>query len=70
MLIKLERRHDLGPVRVVEGRSEWMENVDALAKLADTERTLGYMGEARQTQSASSTAPDLWQLQIIISDGV
>lgn len=34
------------------------------------ERTLSYLAEARQKQSSSTTAPDLWQLQIIISDGV
>lgn len=34
------------------------------------ERTLTFLAEARQAQSASSSAPDLWQLQIIISDGV
>lgn len=33
------------------------------------ERTLGFLAEARQKQSSTS-APDLWQLQIIISDGV
>lgn len=33
------------------------------------ERTLTYLAEARQKQSSTS-APDLWQLQIIISDGV
>lgn len=32
------------------------------------ERTLAYLAEARQKQTAAS--PDLWQLQIIISDGV
>lgn len=32
------------------------------------ERTLSYLAEARQKQTAAS--PDLWQLQIIISDGV
>lgn len=34
------------------------------------ERTLSYLAESRNKQSASSSAPDLWQLQIIISDGV
>lgn len=34
------------------------------------ERTLSFLSEARQSQAASSSAPDLWQLQIIISDGV
>lgn len=34
------------------------------------ERTLGYLGEARNGATMSATAPDLWQLQIIISDGV
>ncbi|WVR04698.1 hypothetical protein IAU60_001709 [Kwoniella sp. DSM 27419] len=34
------------------------------------ERTLGYLGEARSSTAMSSSAPDLWQLQIIISDGV
>lgn len=34
------------------------------------ERTLGFLAESRQAQASSSTAPDLWQLQIIISDGV
>lgn len=34
------------------------------------ERTLGYLGEARNGAAMSATAPDLWQLQIIISDGV
>jgi midasin len=34
------------------------------------ERTLTFLAEARQSQAASSSAPDLWQLQIIISDGV
>jgi midasin len=34
------------------------------------ERTLVTLAEARQRQAASSSAPDLWQLQIIISDGV
>lgn len=33
------------------------------------ERTLAYLAESRQKQ-ASNSAPDLWQLQIIISDGV
>jgi midasin len=37
--------------------------------VALVERTLAYLAEARQKQTASS-APDLWQLQIIISDGV
>ncbi|WVQ98136.1 hypothetical protein IAU59_005258 [Kwoniella sp. CBS 9459] len=34
------------------------------------ERTLGYLSEARSSTAMSSSAPDLWQLQIIISDGV
>jgi midasin len=34
------------------------------------ERTLTFLAEARQKQSSSTTAPDMWQLQIIISDGV
>lgn len=34
------------------------------------ERTLSVLAEARQRQTSSSSAPDLWQLQIIISDGV
>ncbi|WWD21566.1 hypothetical protein CI109_106052 [Kwoniella shandongensis] len=34
------------------------------------ERTLTYLAEARSGNAMSSTAPDLWQLQIIISDGV
>ncbi|EAL18568.1 hypothetical protein CNBJ2090 [Cryptococcus deneoformans B-3501A] len=34
------------------------------------ERTLGYLSEARNGAAMSATAPDLWQLQIIISDGV
>lgn len=34
------------------------------------ERTLTFLAEARQRQTSSSSAPDLWQLQIIISDGV
>ena len=33
------------------------------------ERTLTFLAESRQKQSSTS-APDLWQLQIIISDGV
>ena len=33
------------------------------------ERTISFMAEARQRQMSSS-APDLWQLEIIISDGV
>ena len=33
------------------------------------ERTLTFLSESRQKQSSTS-APDLWQLQIIISDGV
>ncbi|WRT64694.1 uncharacterized protein IL334_001628 [Kwoniella shivajii] len=34
------------------------------------ERTLSYLAEARSSSSMSSSSPDLWQLQIIISDGV
>jgi midasin len=34
------------------------------------ERTLGFLQEARQRPGSSASAPDLWQLQIIISDGV
>ncbi|KAK8847475.1 hypothetical protein IAR55_005333 [Kwoniella newhampshirensis] len=34
------------------------------------ERTLTYLAEARSGNAMSSGAPDLWQLQIIISDGV
>ena len=34
------------------------------------ERTLTFLTEARQRITSSSSAPDLWQLQIIISDGV
>jgi midasin len=34
------------------------------------ERTLGFLQDARQRPGSSSSAPDLWQLQIIISDGV
>ncbi|WVQ83143.1 hypothetical protein IAT38_005281 [Cryptococcus sp. DSM 104549] len=34
------------------------------------ERTLTYLGEARSGPAMSASAPDLWQLQIIISDGV
>ncbi|OCF32527.1 midasin [Kwoniella heveanensis BCC8398] len=34
------------------------------------ERTLGYLSDARSSTAMSSSAPDLWQLQIIISDGV
>ena len=37
--------------------------------VALVERTLSFLGDARQSQAASSAA-DLWQLQIIISDGV
>lgn len=33
------------------------------------ERTLTYLAESRQKQSSSSSAADLWQLEIIISDG-
>lgn len=34
------------------------------------ERTLAFLSEARQRQTSSVSAPDLWQLQIIISDGI
>ena len=34
------------------------------------ERTLEYLGEARAKQSSSGAGADLWQLEIIISDGV
>lgn len=34
------------------------------------EKTLEYLAQARQSQSATQTSADLWQLQIIISDGV
>ncbi|ODO08666.1 midasin [Cryptococcus wingfieldii CBS 7118] len=34
------------------------------------ERTLSYLSEARHGPAQSASAPDLWQLQIIISDGV
>jgi midasin len=34
------------------------------------ERSLTFLAEARQRQASSSSAPDLWQLQVIISDGV
>ncbi|WVN89377.1 uncharacterized protein L203_104600 [Cryptococcus depauperatus CBS 7841] len=34
------------------------------------ERTLGYLSEARHGPAMHTSAPDLWQLQIIISDGV
>ncbi|WVQ75947.1 hypothetical protein IAR50_005582 [Cryptococcus sp. DSM 104548] len=34
------------------------------------ERTLSYLSEARNGPAQSASAPDLWQLQIIISDGV
>lgn len=34
------------------------------------ERSLAFLSEARQRQASSSSAPDLWQLQVIISDGV
>lgn len=37
--------------------------------VALVERTLSFLAEARQKQSSTS-APDLWQLQIIISDGI
>jgi midasin len=37
--------------------------------VALVERTLAYLAESRQKQAGAS-APDLWQLQIIISDGV
>ena len=34
------------------------------------ERSLTFLAEARQRQASSASAPDLWQLQVIISDGV
>jgi len=34
------------------------------------EKSLTFLSEARQRQASSSSAPDLWQLQVIISDGV
>ena len=34
------------------------------------ERTLEYLAEAREKQSSSGAGADLWQLEIIISDGV
>lgn len=34
------------------------------------ERSLTFLSEARQRQASSASAPDLWQLQVIISDGV
>lgn len=34
------------------------------------ERSLTFLAEARQRQASLSSAPDLWQLQVIISDGV
>jgi midasin len=34
------------------------------------ERSLSFLAEARQRQASSSSAPDLWQLQVIISDGI
>lgn len=39
-----------------------------VAALVD--RSLSFLAEARQRQASSSSAPDLWQLQVIISDGV
>ncbi|ORY30348.1 hypothetical protein BCR39DRAFT_598381 [Naematelia encephala] len=38
--------------------------------VALVDRTLSFLAEARQAQVSSTSAPDLWQLQIIISDGV
>lgn len=34
------------------------------------ERSLTFLSDARQRQASSASAPDLWQLQVIISDGV
>ena len=34
------------------------------------EKTLEYLAQAHQSQSATQTSADLWQLEIIISDGV
>lgn len=34
------------------------------------ERSLSFLADARQRQASSASAPDLWQLQVIISDGV
>ena len=38
--------------------------------VALVERSLSFLADARQSQASSGSAPDLWQLEIIISDGV
>lgn len=65
--------HDFGPAfsdadgaKVMRAFKFDQHRTDVAALL---ERTLAYLAESRQKQ-ASNSAPDLWQLQIIISDGV
>ena len=59
---------DLDGAKVIQSFNFDQHRTD-VAALVD--RTLGYLAEARDQQaSTSSGAADLWQLQIIISDGV
>jgi midasin len=58
---------DVDGAKVV-GAFEFKQQRTDVVALVD--RTLGYLAEARQSQTQSTSSADLWQLQIIISDGI